>query len=259
MSGFFLVSWLCLAAMMAGLWWIQARTRNAGIVDVAWAVGTGAVVLAFGFTESDGDPNRCVLVAGLALVWSARLAWHLLSRIMSESEDGRYRYMRESFPNRTQLIMFAFFQVQAGWAILFALPILAAMRNTTALWTLWDILGLIIWIGAFIGETIADRQLAKFRTDPANQGRVCDRGLWRYSRHPNYFFEWLFWWAYLCFAIHSPWWWLALGGVVLMYFFLTKITGIPFTEAQAERSRGEAYREYQRTTSAFFPLPPKAV
>jgi steroid 5-alpha reductase family enzyme len=110
---------------------------------------------------------------------------------------------------------------------------------------------------AFAGESLADRQLSRFRQDPRNRGRVCRDGLWRYSRHPNYFFEWLHWWAYVALAAGSPLWWIAVAGVAMMLLFLTRVTGIPPTEAQALRSRGEAYREYQRTTSAFFPWPPR--
>jgi steroid 5-alpha reductase family enzyme len=106
---------------------------------------------------------------------------------------------------------------------------------------------------ALTGESIADRQLARFRASPSNRGKVCREGLWRYSRHPNYFFEWFHWWAYAWLAVGSPLWWLPILGVVVMYLFLTRVTGVPPTEAQAIRSRGDAYREYQRTTNAFFP------
>jgi steroid 5-alpha reductase family enzyme len=107
------------------------------------------------------------------------------------------------------------------------------------------------------GEAIADAQLSRFRRDPANRGTVCRTGLWRYSRHPNYFFEWVHWWAYVLIGIAAPWGWLALFGPALMLLFLFKITGIPPTEARALESRGDAYREYQRTTSVFVPWPPR--
>ena len=106
------------------------------------------------------------------------------------------------------------------------------------------------------GEWLADRQLARFRTDPSSKGRVCRDGLWRYSRHPNYFFEWTHWLAYVLIGWGSPYWWVTLAGLVAMYLFLNFVTGVPFTEQQALRSRGDAYRDYQRTTSRFFPLPP---
>ena len=118
-----------------------------------------------------------------------------------------------------------------------------------------DAAGLAVFAVSMVGESIADRQLARFRADAANRGQVCEAGLWRYSRHPNYFFEWLHWWAYVLFGYGSPSWWVTLAGVVLMYLFLTRVTGIPHTERQALASRGDAYRRYQQQTSAFFPLP----
>ncbi|HSS65063.1 MAG TPA: DUF1295 domain-containing protein, partial [Gammaproteobacteria bacterium] len=107
-----------------------------------------------------------------------------------------------------------------------------------------------------IGESIADAQLSRFRRDPRNRGKVCRTGLWRYSRHPNYFFEWLHWWAYALIGLGSPHWWVPLTGLAVVYVFLTRVTGIPFTEQQSLRSRGDAYRRYRETTNAFFPWPP---
>jgi steroid 5-alpha reductase family enzyme len=115
----------------------------------------------------------------------------------------------------------------------------------------------LIWAVAVGGETLADRQLAAWRAAPANDGRTCRSGLWRYSRHPNYFFEWLHWWTYIPLAWGSPWWWLTLLGQALMLFTLFKVTGIPHTERQALASRGEDYRAYQRSTSVFIPWFPK--
>jgi steroid 5-alpha reductase family enzyme len=153
--------------------------------------------------------------------------------------------------------MFLFFQVQALWAVMFALPVAAASLAPRPGLDAWDAAGLVVWLAAIGGEWLADRQLARFRADPANRGRVCRDGLWRWSRHPNYFFEWLHWPAYVLIGVGSAYWWVTLAGVVVMYVFLNYVTGVPFTEQQALRSRGEAYREYQRSTSRFFPLPPK--
>ena len=111
---------------------------------------------------------------------------------------------------------------------------------------------------ALAGEALADRPLEWFKKDPKNRGRVCQVGLWRYSRHPNYFFEWLAWMAFALFALPSPLGFLSLACPALMLWFLLKVTGIPATEAQALRSKGEAYREYQQSTSAFFPWRPKS-
>ncbi len=252
-----LAGWLVMALVMAWLWQVQRKRHNAGIVDIAWSFGTG--LLAVGFAASiEGDPARRVLVALLAGLWGARLGFYLLRRVLGESEDGRYRMIRERFGDRTQLFLFWFFQIQAVWALMFALPMLVAAGQPTIGLRWQDFAGIVVWLVAVAGEAIADRQLSRFRTNPSNQGMVCREGLWRYSRHPNYFFEWIHWFAYVFIAWGSPWWWVTWAGVAVMLLFLTKVTGVPFTEMRALQSRGEAYREYQRTTSVFFPLPPRS-
>jgi steroid 5-alpha reductase family enzyme len=120
-----------------------------------------------------------------------------------------------------------------------------------------DWLGFSVWLVAILGESLADRQLAAFKADPSNRGKVCSAGLWKFSRHPNYFFEWLVWVALFLFALPAPWGWTTIFAPALMLFFLLRVTGIPYTEQQSLRSRGEAYRSYQRTTSAFVPWFPK--
>ncbi len=135
---------------------------------------------------------------------------------------------------------------------------LIAMLNPAAFPNAWDIAGVLVWLLAVGGERTADAQLERFRADPANRGRTCRVGLWRLSRHPNYFFEWLHWWSYVLIGFAAPLGWLTLLGPAVMLLFLLRITGIPMTELRAIESRGDAYREYQRTTSAFFPWPPKA-
>jgi steroid 5-alpha reductase family enzyme len=121
----------------------------------------------------------------------------------------------------------------------------------------WAYCGVALWLVAVVGESVADRELAAHRADPSRRGATCRSGLWRYSRHPNYFFEWLHWWTYVIIAAGAPWWWVALAGPAVMTFFLFKVTGIPATEAQALATRGDDYRDYQRTTSVFVPWFPK--
>ncbi len=248
--------WL-LAALMMSLGWLWQRQRsNAGIVDVLWAagVGGGAVLLAvFG----SGATAPRLLLAILGGLWGMRLAAHLWRRVHGEPEDGRYQNLRAHW-NGSQLRFFLFFQFQALLIVLFALPFLAVAANPRGFCP-WLLIGVGIWLVSVIGESIADRQLARFRADPAHHGHTCRDGLWRYSRHPNYFFEWLHWFAYVCLALGSPIAWLAWAGPLVMYVFLRWISGIPYTETQALRSRGDDYRAYQRSTSMLIPWFPKRI
>ncbi len=248
-----LVAWAAMAAVMAGLWLVQLRSRDASVVDVAWALGTGAIATALVLGVGEGDDFRRGLIAIMALAWSLRLGVFLWRRIRAGGvEEGRYRYLREAFGERAGIGFFLFFQIQALWALMFALPMWAASEASRPL-DGWDALGLALWLVALAGESIADSQLARFRSDPSKRAGVCDSGLWGRCRHPNYFFEWLGWWAFALLGLGSPWWWITLVGVALMYIFINHITGIPYTERQARRSRGDAYRRYQARVPAFFP------
>ena len=251
-----LLGWVLMVAMMAALWLVQRARRDAGVVDVGWTAGLGILAVLYAIAGV-GDPLRRALVAVMAGGWSLRLAWHLLAdRIVGKPEDGRYQTLRARWGERAQVRFFLFFQVQAVVAVALSLPFLVAMRGGGALGVA-GLAGVAVWVVAVLGEALADAQLARFRADPANRGTTCRIGLWRASRHPNYFFEWLHWWSYVLLAAGSPAWWLALIGPALMLYFLLKVTGIPATEAQALASRGDEYRDYQRTTSAFIPWFPK--
>lgn len=245
-----------MALAMALGWHWQRRHSNAGIVDVAWAAGVGASALVHAAT-ADGALLPRLLVALLGGLWGARLAGYLWKRVRGEGEDGRYRRLREAWGG-SQWKFFAFFQLQALLVVLFSLPFLAVARNPVGGVTVWIVLGTALWVVSVLGESLADRQLARFRARPDSSGRVCDVGLWRYSRHPNYFFEWLHWFAYVLLAVGSPVAWLAWLGPVVMYVFLRWLSGIPWTEQQALRTRGAAYRDYQRRTPMLFPWFPKA-
>lgn len=247
--------WLIAAAGMALLWLVAGR-RNAGVVDVAWSFATGLLGVWFAFNAGGWAPRQG-LVGAFAGIWGLRLGIHLFRRVAGEAEDGRYQALREQWGDRASFNLLLFFQVQAIWAVMFSAPMLLAARVTHPAFGALDLTGLLIWLVAVAGESLADRQLALFRESPVTRGQVCQVGLWRYSRHPNYFFEWLHWWTYVAIGISAPWGWLTLAGPALMYLFITRVTGIPPTEARALRSRGDAYREYQRTTNAFVPGPPR--
>ncbi len=241
---------------MTVVWEIQRRQRNAGWVDVAWSYLMGAAAVYYAATGT-GDSVPRVVVAVLAGLWGLRLGTHLFVRVAGEPEDGRYKHMRGAIGD-AQGKWYAFFLFQAGLTALLSVPFWVVAQNPTPGFTPLVALAIAIWLVAVGGEAIADRQLARFRADPGNKGKVCNIGLWRYSRHPNYFFEWLHWFTYVALAIGAPYWWLSLIGAVLMLVSLCWVTGIPFVEQQSLRSRGDAYREYQRTTSVFVPWVPKS-
>jgi steroid 5-alpha reductase family enzyme len=245
------------AAWMLLLWLWQVAARNAGVVDVGWSAAVGGLGVLLAAT-TDAPPSRRALVAALLGIWGARLSLYLLlNRVWGRPEDGRYQTLRQKWGPRANLGFLLFFQAQGLLAWLFALPALVVLRRPAAGLDAWDLAGAALWLLALGGEALADAQLARFRDNPAHRGRTCRAGLWRYSRHPNYFFEWLHWWTYVLMAVGSPWVWLNLLAPGLMLLFLFKVTGIPATEAQALASRGDDYRRYQQSTSAFFPWPPR--
>jgi steroid 5-alpha reductase family enzyme len=252
-----LLGWSGAAALMATLWAWHLRLRNAGIVDVGWAVSVGGLALFYG-VFGPGDPWRRALMAMMMTVWGTRLAWYLLhDRVLDRPEDGRYAELRARGSVAASWNFFPFFQAQAVAAVLLSIPALLAALDPEPSFGVVEFAAVGLWIVALAGESIADRQLEHFKAQPGNRGRTCRTGLWRYSRHPNYFFEWLIWVAYALFASASPYGWLAAACPLLMLYLLFRVTGIPATEAQALRTRGDDYRHYQATTSAFVPWFPK--
>ena len=244
--------------LMSILWIAQRRTGDAGVVDVGWAASLGLAAVFYALA-SDADPWRRGIVGALGGLWAMRLATYLfLDRIGKGEEDGRYQKLREDWGDRAQRNLFLFFQAQAFFVVLFSAPLLAAAYAPGPLAPAWAAVAIALWVVSVGGEAIADTQLARFRRDPANRGKTCRSGLWRYSRHPNYFFEWIHWWSYVALSVGTGAFLYTLAGPVVMIVFLYKITGIPYTEERAIRSRGEDYRQYQRTTSAFVPWFPKA-
>ncbi len=173
--------------------------------------------------------------------------------MIGKGEDGRYRQLRQDWGALAQRNFFVFFQAQAVFVLLFAIPFGAVVFHSDVHLTAWSIAGACVGFGAILGEALADAQLARFRADSSNKGRTCRMGMWGYSRHPNYFFEWLHWFAYVLMGYGGPCGWLTIFGPAVMLLFLYRLTGIPHTEKQALLSRGDDYREYQLTVSAFVP------
>jgi len=248
-----------LAILFSGVYVFAQRIDNYGVVDVAWSLAFAALAIFYSLF-GDGWWLRRVLMAAIAAAWSLRLGIHLWRRVASHHpvEDGRYGEMRESWKSNLPGKMFAFFQFQAISVVVLGLPFLFAAGNAAPALHPLEIAGVLVWFAAWIGESIADAQLARFKRDPANKGRVCDVGFWRFSRHPNYFCEWLIWVGFFLVGSAAPWGWIGIIAPAVILYLLLNVTGVPPTEAQSLRSRGDAYRRYQQTTNAFFPGPRRA-
>ena len=262
MTMLILVQAIILSATMTGAWWFQKRWANAGWVDVFWTFATGAAGIVgalWPLPGQDAWPPRQIVAAILAGFWAFRLGSHLRTRVLTRPEDARYAGFRRDWGGDFQRRLFWLLHIQAAAALPLAVAILVAARGPAQQARLMDFVALCVVAVAIAGEAAADWQLAHFVADPANHGRVCDSGLWAWTRHPNYFFEFLFWCAWPLSAI-APGWpfgWLALLAPATMYWLLVHISGIPPLERVMLASRGDAYRDYQRRTSAFFPLPPR--
>lgn len=245
-------------AVFAAFFVVARRIDNYGIVDIVWSYAFGLVALVYAALAAGWPPRRW-LVAALIAAWSFRLGTHLYRRVMGHhpEEDGRYKEMRTRWAKNFTWEMFRFYQFQALSVVILATPFLLAVRRPETAFTALDWIALALFALAIAGETLADYQLSAFKKSPANKGKVCERGLWGYSRHPNYFFVWLTWVSFALFALPAAWGWLGLIAPAAILYLLLFVTGIPMTEEQSLRSRGDAYRDYQRRVSAFVPWFPK--
>ena len=244
-------------ALMLVTWVASLVRRDASLVDRVW--GLCFVVLALTYAVlGDGDEARTWLMVALVAIWGLRLSIYLTWRNWGEGEDKRYQSMRRrasgSFALKSLVTVFG---LQAVLAWLISLPLLAAATTAEPAGLTWlDGLAVAVWLVGFVFEAGGDWQLSRFLADPANRGKVMDRGLWRYTRHPNYFGDTVLWWGYFLLALATGAWWAALGSA-LMTLFIVKVSGVALTERQMTRSSREGHDEYVRRTNAFFPGPPK--
>jgi steroid 5-alpha reductase family enzyme len=254
-----LLAWALVAALQFSLWLVAQRTRNAGIVDVGWAASFCLVIAVF-VAGATASPATYAPLAVVVTLWSLRLTGHLVARgAASGPEEGRYKDLRERWAPNASRNFFVFFQAQAALtgflSLSLVVPFVHAPRPALT-WLCW--LGAAVSAVGLIGESVADWQLSRFRRAHAGAKRVCDVGLWAYSRHPNYFFEWCVWIGYALYGLaFAPLGLVALSGQALIVASIFGVTGIPPTEAQSIRSRGDAYRAYQSRVSRFIPMPPK--
>ncbi len=251
-----LAMWLSLA--MAGAWAIQRWTGRSGWIDTTWsfAVGLGGISAAL---FADGDFGRRMVVLVVIAAWSLRLGSHIGARTHGDDEDPRYAKLVEQWGDRAGLRLFLFLQVQALAALILVLAVYLAATNDTSFPSVFDNIALLVAVMALVGEGLSDLQLSRFRKTPQAKSEVCETGFWRYSRHPNYFFEWLFWCCWLPLAVTGgAWGWLALLAPLMMYWLLVHVSGIPPLEEHMLRSRGEKFRALQGRVNAFFPGPRKS-
>ena len=252
-GGLVLISLVFLVAWMLSLKW-----DNFSIVDAVWAFGIGLVGVCW--LACSGSANPKILVAGaILLIWSLRLGLHLERRIRKAhpEEDSRYAKLREVWVGRVPSAFFWFFQGQAASVVLLALPFLMIALDSDRAWSAWESAGLTVALIGICGESLADAQMTRFKSVNSDSRKICQTGLWRYSRHPNYFFESVIWFGFYIYACGSAWGWTTIHAPAIITFLLLKVTGIPPTEASAVKRKGDAYRRYQQTTSAFIPWPPK--
>ena len=258
--GLAIVGWAMVAVLMTAIWLWHLRLQNVGVVDVGWTASLVALACLYAFL-GPGMALRRGAIAAMIAVWGTRLCAYLLrDRVLGRPEDPRYADVRARDSWVAAGSFFPFFQAQALLAAILSLPALLAAFNPSPQLSALEWSAMALWAVAPRGRgrsPIASWKRSRRRR--RRDGKTLQGGLWRYSRHPNYFFEWLVWVAYAMFALTSPWGALALVSPAIMLYLLCRMTGIPATEAQAVRSRGDDYRRYQQTTSAFVPWPPPEV
>lgn len=255
---------LFMVAVMTAAWVTQMRTGQGGWADVFWSYGVGTAGIGMSLlpVADSGPSSRQLIVALLIGLWGLRLGSHIAARARHETEDARYARLRIEWGLHYRKKMFGFMMLQAGAASFLLLSVLLAAHNPAPTLGLLDSLAIAVFVTALIGEALADKQLADFKARNRKPAQICNTGLWAWSRHPNYFFEWLGWCAWPLFAISLagswPWGWLALSAPTYMYWLLNHVSGVPLLEAHMQRTRPEAFAAYAAKTSRFFLLPPKS-
>lgn len=257
-----MIAWWVAAALVFGsafgAWVWHLRLKNAGVIDVVWGANQALAAAVFAVLADGWGPRRFAIAAMVGLT-GLRLSWYLGRRVLSHPEEGRYVALRQEWGAKGDInrIFLLFFLFQGLLVLALAVPFYLVAQNAAAGFAGIEIAAITLFFTGFLGESLADSQLKAFKADPANKGKTCRSGLWRFSRHPNYFFEWTMWLSYAVMALALPYGWLTLYAPALMLHFLLNVTGVKITEEQCLRSRGEDYARYQRETSMFVPWFPK--
>ena len=247
---------VAVVTLHASLWFLVAlKLRRNDVADVAW--GTGFIVLALaGQFAMAAISIRGLLVLALVIIWGVRLSLHIRLRNRGKSEDPRYRKWREEWgAHATARAFFQVFLLQGFLAVVILVPVTYVLAHQNSDLTWLDALGVAVWLTGFAFEAIGDLQLAQFKKDPRNRGRIITSGLWKYTRHPNYFGEVTLWWGIWLIACSIPGGWKTVFGPATITLLILFVSGIPLLEKKYDGNI--EFKEYQRRTSAFFPLPPK--
>jgi steroid 5-alpha reductase family enzyme len=240
------------------VWALSLALKNASIIDIFWGPGFIVLTIVYAVLSSDGYSGRQVLVLALVAVWGLRLGTHILTRNAGHGEDYRYVKMRQNAgPSFWWKSLFTVFWLQGAPLWIISAPLLVAVHSDEPdhLFAT-DFIGAAVWAFGFFFEAVGDLQLTSFKSNPDNKGKVMDRGLWRYTRHPNYFGDTTLWWGYYIIAAGTPWGFVTIFGPAIMTFMLLRVSGVAMLERTIGRRR-PGYDEYIRRTSAFIPLPPK--
>lgn len=245
-----------IAIVMVSTWVVSVAIRNASIVDIVWGLGFVAVSWVL-WVRIDGNSGRQSLVAVMVGLWGLRLGGYLAKRNIGHGEDFRYVLMRRKYGSKFPIIsLFTVFGLQGVIMWTVSLPVQFASADDSPGVGPIAVMGIIVWLIGLAFETVGDWQLARFKADPANQGKVMDQGLWRLTRHPNYFGDAVMWWGVGIVAAETGSGVIGFIGPAVMTWFLMRVSGVPMLE-KALHKRREGYAEYVARTSAFFPRPPR--
>lgn len=255
MENFYIISFLGSSLIMAIAFFVENKTGSSGYIDSIWAFNIGFFSIWAAFPFSD---LRDLIIASLVVFWAIRLGGYIFKRTQKLPDDPRYNELKKSWGKKAAINLFLFLQIQAICAFVLICAVRLGVARNSNNWQLIDTIALLIALIGLVGEAISDNQLSQFKA--ANPPKsICNIGLWRFSRHPNYFFEFIFWCGLSLFAFDfvslNSWAIMALFAPIMMYYLLNYASGIPPLEAYMLKSRGEKFEEYMKTTRPFFPFP----